>query len=479
MKITIPIRMLGILILILAGCTSGSIDGNPVCGDSICSESEDMGSCPQDCSHTPISGEIYTTFITSEGIGKLAILVAYPSQPRFAEGAGVVVVIPPFLTEQTGFTTQPDFTSIGLIQINFLWPGATDKQFDHSSEGEYDYGGEIALQALRDVLKFATGRLPNEDGRLITTLLPVKPLVDEVGIFSYDQAGIAATNVLGIYGSELDGLEYLVGFENPTSDTLATLEVGYIDGSGLIQQNPFYQYPASYSQTEISLNFGTVQWNPQFSEDSTLLVGGPYLDLDGNSIFNDDDFAFTEDIPIVAGKRFYSPALTQALLDTGALTRSDWPEDLATPEESTTFWSSRQSIQRYMDFILQSPNLKVMLVFANRDHAQAAADKPHIHQAFQGFRFAALLRWVRLNPDRAYMQQATGMFRFLYPDNPANTQPTDWLEIAGWAYDGESVTWQVASLAALAEMSDRAHTGRWDENLGSTLYQYMPETPTP
>ena len=107
------------------------------------------------------------------------------------------------------------------------------------------------------------------------------------------------------------------------------------------------------------------------------------------------------------------------------------------------------------------------------------ADKPHIHQAFQGFRFAALLRWVRLNPDRAYLQQATGVSRFLYPDNPANTQPVDWWDIGNWAYDGNSVTWQVASLAALAEMSDRAHTGRWDENLGTVLYQYSLATPTP
>jgi hypothetical protein len=479
MRTKIYLHIIAALLLLLAGCSPNEPVEDQVCGDDICAAGEDAGSCPQDCGHTPISGEIFTTFINSEGVGQLAVLVAYPSQTRFTEGAGVVVVIPPFLTEQTGFTTEPDFTSIGLIQISFLWPGATDEEFALSSEGEYDYGGEIAIQALRDVINFATGRLPNEEGRLITTLLPVKPLVDEVGIFSYAHAGIATTNVLSLYGSEMDGLEYLVGYENPTTDTLTTLEAGYIDGSGLIQQNPFYQFPSSYSQMKITLNFGTARWEPEFSDDSTLLVGRPYLDLDGNSLFNDGDFLFTDEIPVVAGKRYYSSALTQALLDTGSLTLAAWPATLATPEESTAFWSSRQSPQRYMDFVLQSPNLKVMLVFANRDHAQAAADKPHIHQAFQGFRFAALLRWVRLNPDRTYMQQATGISDFLYPDNPANTQPEDWWEIADWAFDGDSVTWQVASLAALAEMSDRAHTGRWDENLGSPLYQYTLATPTP
>jgi hypothetical protein len=478
MRTHIYLHIMAAFLILLAGCTPNDPVEDQICGDGICAGGEDVDSCSRDCGHTPVSGEIFTTYITSEGIGQLAILLAYPSQPRFTEGAGVVVVIPPFLTKQTGFVTEPDFTSIGLIQVSFLWPGVVDEEFDLSSEGEYDYGGEIAIQALRDVLNFATGRLTNVDGRLITTLLPVKPLVDEVGIFSYAHTGIATTNVLGLYGSALDGLEYLVGYENPTTATLTTLEAGYIDESGLIRQNPFYQFPSSYSPMEISLNYGTVRWDQELSDDPTL-VGRPYLDLDGNSLFNDGDFPFTNEVPVVAGKRYYSSALTQALLDTGSLTLAAWPATLAKPEESTAFWSSRQSTNRYMDFVLQSPDLKVMLVFANRDHEQAAADKPHIHQAFQGFRFAALLRWVRLNPDRAYLQQATGISGFLYPDNPANTQPEDWWEIGNWAYDGDSVTWQIASLAALAEMSDRAHTGRWDENLGSTLYQYSLATPTP
>ena len=48
-------------------------------------------------------------------------------------------------------------------------------------------------------------------------------------------------------------------------------------------------------------------------------------------------------------------------------------------------------------------NMKVMLVFAQNDHAQVAQDKPHIHQLYQGFRFEARL-WVRLNPDRVYVE---------------------------------------------------------------------------
>ena len=467
------------LIFCVTGCNPSDVVDEQVCGDLTCSLGEDADSCPRDCGHTPVSGKIITTTINSEGIGEVAVLLAYPSQSRFSEGAGLVVIVPPFLSEQNGFTTEPDFTSIGLIQVSFLWPGAVDEEFDLRSDGVYDFGGETAIKALRDVLRFTTGRLPNVEGRLITTLMPVKPMVDEVGIFSFAHAGIATTNVVGLYGSELDGLEYLVGYENPTLDPLTTFEAGYMDDLGFPRQNPFYQYPASFSQTEINLNYGTIRWDPSYRDDSTSLVGRPYLDLDGNALLEESDFIFRSEVPVIAGKRYYSSTLTQSLLDNGSLTIPTWPSSLALPDEASAFWSSRRSVTRYMDFVLQSPDLKVMLVFANKDHAQAAADKPHIHQAFQGFRFASLLRWVRLNPDRAYLQQATGISGFPFPDNPANTQPEEWLEIGDWAFDGDSVSWQAASLAALAEMSDRAHTGRWDENLGSVLYSYSLPTPAP
>jgi hypothetical protein len=125
-----------------------------------------------------------------------------------------------------------------------------------------------------------------------------------------------------------------------------------------------------------------------------------------------------------------------------------------------------------------------MLVFARNEHAQVAVDKPHIHQAFQGFRFAAQpatteLRWVRLNPDRAYIQQFFPTAGAGFPDNPANTAPIDWLEIQEWAYPSEGILANLVPLAAVAEMADRAHAGRWDENLGSVLYRYIPPTPTP
>jgi hypothetical protein len=178
------------------------------------------------------------------------------------------------------------------------------------------------------------------------------------------------------------------------------------------------------------------------------------------------------------GKRYYSVALTQALLDNGALTASSWPADLATPAEAERDWPYRESPSRYAILRTKMPQLKVMLVFGQNDSYQAAPDKPHIHQAFQGFRFEAGL-WVRLNPDRAYIQALIPSAGESFPDNPANTEPEDWSQIATYAYPDQDNSIQLVPLAAMAEMADRTHFNRWDENLGQTLYIFFPNTPQP
>jgi len=134
-----------------------------------------------------------------------------------------------------------------------------------------------------------------------------------------------------------------------------------------------------------------------------------------------------------------------------------------------------------------------MLVFAQKDHLQEAVDKPHIHQAFQGFRFQAGL-WVRLNPDRVYVQDmlqktayvglpvtpaatATQEPALEFPDNPANTQPADWMNIRAYAYPDQGIAENLVPLAAVEEMADRSYDGRWDENFGQTLYSYSSSAP--
>jgi hypothetical protein len=455
------------------------------CGNGTCDGGESSTSCLQDCPTTAFSGHIATTTIKSDGsTGKIAVMIASPQAKRYPEGAGIVVVIPPIFSEADGFMRDPDLTSLGLIQVSYLWPGKADSKTGVKSGGTFDYGGENSTKVLRDVIRFAGGRIADINGRYIFGLTSVAPLSEEVGLYAFGDADIAGVTALSLYGDQLQGLQYYVGRENPTVDTISCMEIGYYDDGGQPVYNPFYLYPASYSFNALTLNYANLRWDSTYTSSHSKAAGRPYLDLDSNGSISTGDYVFDGQTPTMSGKRYYSTALTKALLDNGVLTLDGWPKDLATPQEAAQFWRIRQNpgqnpdrfADMQKDTLLQ--NLKVMLVFAQDDHAQVAQDKPHIHQAYQGFRFEARL-WVRLNPDRVYVQSLMPGDRLDFPDNPANTQPDDWTKIGDYAYPGQGLAGQLVPLAAVAEMADRAHAGLWDENLGQVLYVYTAPTPQP
>jgi len=448
------------------------------CGNGSCESGESSSSCPQDCIGLFSSMQVETVLINSEGSAEIAVMVAAPRSGRYPEGAGVVVIVPPVFSAGSGFITEPDLTVLGLIQVSYLWPGQSDAITGLQSSGDFDYGGEQSSQVLRDVIRFASGLLVDTNGRYLSTILKITPLTDEVGVYAFSDAGIPAVNTFSLFGDLLPGVRYFIGRENPTVDTLACLEAGFIDDTGQAVNNPFYNYPASYNSSDITLAYTNARWDPAYKNSHTIASGGAYLDLDGSGDISADDYILSGKVPILYGKRYYSSALTQALLDNGSLTLSAWPADLATPQEAASDWPSRQSPGRYLEIGSKMPDLKVMLVFAQVDYAQAAQDKPHIHQAFQGLRFEARL-WVRLNSDRAYAMALIPTAGDEFPDNPANTQPADWMQVGAYAYPGQEDAGSLVPLAAVAEMADRSHFGRWDENLGQALYIYFPPTTQP
>jgi hypothetical protein len=175
-------------------------------------------------------------------------------------------------------------------------------------------------------------------------------------------------------------------------------------------------------------------------------------------------------------KRYYSISVTQALLDSGALTSQIWPNDLATPEETRKHWPSRTTVEAYPLLRSSVPDLKVMLVFSEDDNAVPATDKPHIHQAYEGFGDAADL-WVRLNPDQAYVKYLQKKFLkgpatpYNYLEILANAQPDDWsnAQAMGYPYEPRLIALMVP-LAAVTEMIDRTQDDNWDVDLDNVLF---------
>ena len=278
---------------------------------------------------------------------------------------------------------------------------------------------------------------------------------------------MVATNVLAHHGLELPAVKYLVGRENPTRDEMYPLELGHFDDLRNPVFNPFYDED-DYSPTAVTVDYSTVGWyqpDPQSP-------GRPYHAA-GNSL--PEHVLHPTISPRLWGKRYYSRAITQALLDNGALTPATWPADLATVTETQAAWPYRITVHNYPAFVSQAPDLKVMLVFAQEDHVQAAETKPHIHQAWDGFSDEAGLPWVRLNPDLAYVQAVNPSHGPGFPDNLANTEPADWHDIGPWGFPvGSEDVRRDVWLASVAEMADRVREDNWDDDLDEVLVQYPP-----
>lgn len=415
-------------------------------------------------------GSTVVTTVPSRYSGDIAVEITVPGTPRYAAGAGIVVEVSTFFTNADDFENGINAASGGLIHLSYLWPGKENAS-GVASGGTFDYGGPNSIRALKDVIRFAGGLIPDSNGHYLRDISAVNPLTDNLGLYTFSHPGIAAVNVLASYGRQMK-VAYFVGRENPTVDTLSAVEIGHWDdSSGQAVYNPMYVYPDCYFADVIKIDYSSICWDPEYRESGSSFTGRPYFDLNGNGIRDSGDYVLGPKIPQMFGKRVYSRALTQALLKNGAIARYAWPEDLATPEEADYLWASRESVGRFDDIGTLLPDLKVMLVFADYDHVQPSVDKPHIHQAYKGFRQQAGL-WTRLNPDKSYLEDLCETTTIGFHEHPANAEPDNWFNIGSWSYRDAGAARVIVPFAAVLEMSDRTMADNWDVDIPSVLYHY-------
>jgi len=398
------------------------------------------------------------TYVNSTGIGKIAVRIKVPLTPRYPEGAPIVFNVGTFFGNHSGFNNQIPETMIGAIESACLWPGEEDTLTGAASEGTYDYCGPNCLAALCDAIRFISGDLPNVDGDYINEMVDLPILTNNVGLFAFSHAGLGAINVLAHHGNLLPKIRYFVGRENPTIPQMNTLEAGYMNDYNQPILNPCYNYPDDYTTTMLNIDYSNVDWIWDPPDGKTN--GRPVFRISGG----DDHILSWKGPTMWDNKRYYSVSLTQALLNNGALTINNWPSDLATVEETMSHWPFRTSATNYTELSQNTPQLKVMLVFSKDDHVQAAPDKPHIHQAYDGLKKTSNL-WVRMNPDLSYVQSINSEYDTGFPDNPACEEPLNWLNIRDWAYPNLPGTKIEVPLAAVAEMADRVYEDNWSPNL--------------
>ncbi len=412
--------------------------------------------------HTQSADTLYT-YIHSPGIGNIAVRIECPASPRYPEGAPVVVEVSTWFVMYNEFHRVNDTKRIGAVTVAYLWPGRRDAQSGLESDGKYDYGGPQSLAALKSVIRFASGVKTDVNGTFITDISTVPVITDNIGLFASSHAGVVATNVLACFGDELKMVKYLVGRENPTRDEMYPLELGYFDGVPAKQnrvRNPFYNEKL-YLTDSLIIDYSTVGWYQK--------PGEPY----GRPCFAAKDtlkqhVLAPDKIPSAFNKRYYSRAITRALLKNGALTLENWPDYLATPAETDAFWPYRVTVHNYEKIDKHFNDLKIMLVFSRYDHVQAAASKPHIHQAWDGFYHTCGL-WTRMNPDRAYVQSIDANYNTAFPDNPANHEPDNWWKIENWGFPADHSVRKDVWLASVAEMADRVYMNDWNDDLQSVF----------
>lgn len=415
-------------------------------------------------------GEIFYTHVYSEENGKIAVRVDLPEKPRYGDSAPVVVVASTWFVEKYNAATTPfhlEFNPVdmGVIVVSHLWPGKTDLEGKICSDGTYDFGGPNSLAALRDTIRFALGVQADVDGHYLHELISMVPLYENVGMFASSHAGVVATNVMAYYGDSLQGLKYFIGRENPTMAEMYPLEIGHFGDRHKPIYNPYYHHEG-YTPTSIAVDYTYLRWvqNEMYPE------GRPVFEVPGGR-----DYVLDDKGPNINGKRWFSHALTQALLDNGVFTIDTWPADVATPQQTGDFWPYRITVHNYAAIGEALPELRVMLTFATYDHVQTAPDKPHIRQAYDGFHKTAGL-WTRLNCDLVYVQAEVHSSATLaggFPDNDANTEPNDWYTQAeSWGFEGrlaDEMTNQSIPYACVAEMADRVRADQWAPNLDALV----------
>ena len=418
---------------------------------------------------TLAAGEAGIVHLPVEGVGRVAVRIEAPEAARYPEGAPVVVVVPPFFTPAEGFA-RSDAPQVGFVSLTLLWPGRSDRRSGTESEGTEDHGGVDSRKALAAVAAYGAGALRDVDGASLGERLELPVLGENLGLYAFSHPGMAAVRTLAEHGASLgEAVDWLVGHENPTTDALSAVELGHWGSDKRPVENPHYR---GLRDGLPSVDYGEVRW----VVDAQSPRGTPVIGSGAGA------YRLGERVPEFFGKRTYSVALTQALLEGGALTRETWPADLSTPEEAAALWPSRVSHGAWTALGKAAPQLRVILVFSERGHVQPSPDLPAIRDAYEGFHEEAGL-WTRLNPDAAYVAALAPQRPLPTREHPANTEPSSWAAAArSWGHParGGAVARTFHALAAMEELADRTRAGDASPDLDAVLHTGpRPSPPAP
>jgi hypothetical protein len=391
------------------------------------------------------------------GDAGLAASILIPRQPRFPTGAPVVIHVAGGV-QPGGARGRPEYVQHGFIEIHFAFPGGGFGE--ERSGGTYDFRGPNCARALADVIRYAMSPA------LAAKVAGMKVLTNNVGIVGSSHGGNACGVALAQHGAEFPNLAWYASMESPYGEGAANVELGGHE-SGV---NP------AYDQATGTLDLSRLAWSNELSPglfrkpmlaDTRPLKGAFYFDLNRDGRFTRaDDFpanCFVGD----AGngvKAWYSPRIL-AEAERRHLIPGDRPVHIPTLAEAREFWQWRDATASIPAAVRNCTNLAVIVYANERDHVQADPAHTHILEQVEGFCKAGA-RFVRLNPDRAYVEQITGTGD-RYADNPAGKTWTRANIRDG--VEPNTLPIGVYMRAAVCELADRTQAGNWSPNLDTVL----------
>ena len=362
------------------------------------------------------------THIPSDAGGEtgVAVKIVKPLVQRYPDGAPVVVYVEGGTKGEGLDVNGVNVVFQGFIELSFNFPGSGVAEDE--SGGTYDLRGPECLKAMRDVVRFAMGEIQDQDGKNLAQLVgPIKPMPGNVGMVGLSHGGNAVIATAGVYGDEISSLAWIVNYESPVGDGMPTLEAGS-NGSSL---NPVVNPAYDPDSDEFDLSLLAYDDTASINQNHAFRYlgefhGGLYFDINQNGVvdvgvdFIALPFIYEVDDTL---KAFYSVRLMQE-----ATTRDVLPENppahIPTLAQTEEFWYWRDGENWIESAVQIIPGLMFLVEASETDHAQSATDHPHVLMQYQGF-LAAGARFVRLNPDRAYVEQTLGRAAPTVADNDA------------------------------------------------------------
>ena len=399
--------------------------------------------------------------------GTIAIRMFVPEYARYHNGTPVIIHVPG--ADTSGVMHNPYIQDMNVLLITFLFPGGVDAHTGRKSDGVYDHRGMNCISALRDVIMYAAGKIADVNGKKIDDVISMPVLHNNIGLIGVSNGGNIVIATPAIYGKEMKGyLRYVIQWESPVSSQIATVDLGPIRKNCSPNNfvNPRY---ISYNPMFLEVNFDDIEYNEsqevkifhdgngdgKYTTITDPATGMPTPDLNLNGVLEmNEDFplsAYTDGV-----KDIYSRPVTHALENKGILPH--WPSDIANVEGADKYWDIREAVRLYDDALRNIPDLKGMILASVEDHVQSLMDKPHIHQAFDGWNNTDA--WVKINPSPSYVAEVDPKFEgFELPDNAPNTPPENW-SIHDYCMP-EKIPDRVYMTAAIYEMADRVYYNRW------------------